>query len=269
MKLPLVSAVLNTGLAGLAITLLGGPLILGQMLLTSQSGALGEMNSRQATVTATGSANATAAAEVVKKRFMVYPNVSEFTQYAEFGSPQLTDTTYQSAVTFTAFANQQASYNGLMALYNAGSEPMAVSVQVGKLSGPMLRSRIWLTLTHDGGQPASLLTQSAARGATALTVADLSGMVGQTAVVGTDVVSGNVDQGALNLRSPLVSKHEVGEKVYFGPAFYLNGAEPILDTTHTVTLQPQQRATLSLVVATDAGAEAQTKAVLPLTIVGQ
>lgn len=251
----LTGALANSGLLAVVLLLVAGPLVLGSMIVTNQTGSLGAATSRPE------------AADVTQPVISVVPNTTDFQQYAQFGTPQSSQNTYQTSVTFTAFAGQIASYNGLISVANTSAQAQKLSVAVGKVSGELSHSRLWLTLSPEGKLATSLLTQAAKVGDQQLTVSDSSGLTGGQIVVGTTPMSATVAGATqLHVGQALPSAFGVGEKVYYGPAYFLNSATPTYDTTQTIELQPQQRAAIDMVVATDAGQPAQAQAVLPIVI---
>jgi hypothetical protein len=267
-KVRLSTPILNSALTLAVVGLLTGPLLLGQALMTSQSGALGVMDVRQP-------GSGAPATPVAVTRYGVTLNTADFQNYVSFSSPIQGDRIYQTSATFTAFAGQQASYTGLMTIVNPTAKPISLHVQTGTISGVVSHSRIWLTLAPDGMTPFTLLTQPGKPGDAHLTVADASALRAHRVVVGTDILSTTQTtlaqttqtiQTSLALTHALTKTYAVGEKVFLGPAFYLNSVLPILDMTQSVTLESQQKAIVTLVVATDVSTLATSKVVLPVVI---
>jgi hypothetical protein len=250
-KLALVLA--NTGLLAVVLVLLAGPLLLGQLLGSSQSGALG----------------ATQAAPAGRS-MTVYPNTTDFSQYATFNpSPLVEPLFYQTSVTFTAFAGQQAAYNGLLTVYNPSTSPLTIRAEVGRLSGDLMTSSVWMTLSPEGQSTISLLTAQAEVGARELQVADASGFTSGEMVI-NDVHMQATKKSAtqLSLSTPLSKAVAVGDKVYLGAAFYAKDFTPAVNTTQSIRLAPGSRATISLTVATEGG-KGQQQAVIPVTITAE
>jgi hypothetical protein len=204
----------------------------------------------------------------VATNYAIYPNTADFGQYASFSSaPDISPHVYQTSVTFTQFAGQQASYNGLMSIFNTGKKPLSVSVEGGTVSGVMEHTRLWLSLVPEGISSVSLVTEGAKVGDTTLTVGETAGLSSNEVVVGTDVHQAQVQSPtSLRLASPLTKAVAVGEKVYLGPVFYFNAAAPLLAGTQTVTIEPGQKAVVNMVVATDPGGQAQAQSVLPVVV---
>lgn len=244
----------NTGLLAVALLLLAGPLVLGQLLGTSQSGSLGE----------------TITVAQPTKQLSVFANSADFSQHATFNpSPIIEDLFYQTSVTFTAFVGQQATYNGLLTLSNPSQEPMDVVVESGNLSGDTGGVTAWLTLSPESHAAVSLLTAPAVEGATELKVADAEGFSGSNVTLGNEVLGAVKKDGTtVRLTAPLEKAAAVGDKLYLGPAFYDKSIEPKIGTTQAVRLAPQSRAVVSLsVVAEGDGDERQI--VMPLVVRAQ
>lgn len=250
-KLALILA--NTGLLAVVLVLLAAPLLLGQLLGSSQSGALG--------VTQTAAPD---------RQFSVIANTSDFSQYASFNpSPVVEPLFYQTSVTFTAFAGQQASYNGLLTIYNPSDSVLKVAVEGGNLSGETDGIMAWLTLAPENHPAVTLLTQPAAVGAKDLKVADAEGFSGGNVVIGDTLVSSTKKNATtLLLAAPLAKEVAVGDKVYLGAAFYNKQIQPQAGKTQTLTIAPRDRAVVSLSVSMD-GQGDQQKVVIPLTISSQ
>lgn len=253
MRHKLFLAIANTGLLGLVVALLAGPLLLGQLLGSSQSGALGAMSAAPA-----------------GRNMTVYQNTTDFAQYASFNpSPLIEPTFYQTSVTYTTFAGQQAAYNGLFTVYNAGTSTMVVRADVGRLSGQLSPSDVWVTLSPANHSTATLITDAAAAGVTNLKVADASGFNGGNVVIGEAVLHAKkVSATELLLDKPLAQAVAAGDKVYLGAALYAKQADAVIGSTQNVTLAPGERASLTLTVAT-AGGDGQGKVVMPISIVGE
>lgn len=242
----------NTGLLALVVILLAGPLVLGQLLGTSQSGALGE------TVTVISQP---------QRQLSVFANATDFAQHATFNpSPIEEDLFYQTSVTFTAFVGQQAMYNGLLTLTNSGSQPLAVVVETGNLSGEASGVTAWLTLSPETHPTVTLLTAPAAQGSVELKVADAEGFSGSKVVVGTQVLEASKkDATTLRLKSALGQTVAVGDKVFLGPTFYDKALQPKVASSQVVQLAPQSRAVVSLSVVAE-GQGDQQQIVLPITV---
>lgn len=258
LKSKIAAAIFNSGLLVVVLLLLSAPLLMGQLLSTYDSGALGET---------TTIANLSGAGQV-SAGFVVYPNVSDFHEYAQFSdAPVVGEAMYQTDVTFTAFAGQQAVYNALFTIYNTGGKSLQIKLEAGKLSSVLTNSRIWLSLTPDGQPASTLTTQAANSGSSRLQVAKLPEFDRAQAVVGSDVVEAKSESTtSLMLTKVLTRKVEIGEKVYLGPVYYNRSATPALPTSRVVVLQPQQKAVVSLAVETANGGTATSQAVLPLVI---
>lgn len=262
MKSKIAAAIFNSGLLVVVIVLLSAPLLMGQLLGTFESGALG--------VTTNQSAIQGEQPQQLAGGFAVYPNVSDFTEYAAFTEePMVGDGIYQTAVTFTAFSGQQAAYNSLFTVYNTSNDELKLQVNGGDLSGALPHSKIWLNMVPDGEIASTLVTQTAEVGDTILQLAQLGSDTYSMLVVGSDVFEGQKTSATtFTLNEPLTRQVVVGEKAYLGPLFYDGATEPVLASSHTITLFPQQKATVSLTVATSGEAETATsQAVLPLSIV--
>lgn len=252
MRHKLFLVIANTGLLAVVVVLLAGPLILGQLLGTSQSGALGE---------------SIAPVSNPSKQMTVFANATDFSEHASFNpSPIQEDLFYQTSVTFTAFVGQQAMYNGLITLANSGSQPLDIVVETGNLSGEADGISAWLTLAPESSTAITLLTAPAANGAKELKVADAQGFSGEQIVIGTQALAaGRQDATTITLASPLATSAAVGDKVYLGPAFYHKSVQPIIGATQVVQIAPQSRASVSLSVMAE-GEGDQRQIVLPLTI---
>lgn len=250
-KLALVIA--NTGLLAVVLVLLASPLLVGQLLGSAQSGALGVSQ-----VAPSG------------RELAVYANTTDFSQYASFNpSPVVEPLFYQTSVTITAFAGQQAAYNGLLTLYNPGTSPLRVSVDTGTLSGVAEHATMWLTVAPENHSAMTLLTQAAATGARDVKVADADGFTQGTVLIGGQVLTAAKKDGTtLRLGTPLVQPAAVGEKVYLGAVYYAKELKPKVAKTQTIILPPQGRASATLVVAADGGPE-QQQIVLPLAVVAE
>src|SRR5690606_3105469 len=110
MKSKIASVILNSGLLVLVVTLIAAPLLMGQLLGEYESGALG--------VATTGSNASSPSPNTTLNGISVYPNMSDFTEYAQFAKdPVVDENLYQTSVTFTAFSGQVAAYNSLFTLY--------------------------------------------------------------------------------------------------------------------------------------------------------
>jgi hypothetical protein len=255
----IAGAIINSGLMAVVLTLLGAPLYLGYRLGTPISATtLGAVDTR----------SIVNPSPVPAQSFAVYPNASDFSAYAQFGPPiKKGDVSYASDVTFTAFAGQQATYDGIFTVYNTGTQPLRLVVEGGTLQGDLSKSRVWITLSDDIHNPISLLTRSVTAVDTKLSVADPAALKGDTIVVGTRPLKVlKVQDTTLELANPVGFKAAIGDKVVLGPAFYLNAPIPVVPQTHVLTVAPQSRALVSLLVATDTGSSITGKAVLPIHI---
>jgi hypothetical protein len=250
-KLALVLA--NTGLLAVALVLLAAPLLLGQLLGSSQSGSLG--------VSQVAPSN---------RQLLVYPNTTDFLQYATFNpSPLVEPLFYQTSVTFTAFAGQQAAYNGLFTIYNPSSASIKVVVEGGTLSGETSAIQAWLTLANEAHSAMTLTTEKAEVGASTLKVADAEGLTGGTVSVdGATYKVTKVSPSELHLAEPLTTSIDVGQKIYLGAAYYNKQLKPQTSQTQTILLAPQARATITLSVLLADG-DGQQQVVLPLTITAE
>jgi len=260
MKSKIAAAIFNSGLLVVVIVLLSAPLLMGQLLGTYESGALGAATS--------GTVSSVEQSPEIVGDFAVYPNVSDFTEYAAFAEEPMTDDgIYQTAVTFTAFSGQQAAYNSLFTIYNTSNSELKLKVESGELSGELPDSKVWLSLVPDGHIGSTLVTQTANEGESVLKLAQMNNDGHEIIVVGGDVFEGQKSsESTFALDNPLDRQVNVGEKVYMGPIFYNGSTTPSLSSTHEVTLQPQQKATLNLVVATTASGGATLQSVLPISI---
>ncbi len=240
----------NTGLLAVVVALLSGPLLLGQLLGSSVSGTLGVTDSTPQT-----------------RQLLVYPNETDFSHYASFNpSPVIENLFYQTSVTFTTFADQQAVYNGLFTLYNPGATPLTVQAETGNLSGQVDGSQIWLTLSPTEHSAVTLVTESAAQGANEIVVADTTSFKQGAVFIGEQQVEAvRKSQTRLRLASPLAKAVTVGDKVYLGAIFYNKQLEAAASQTQSITLPPHGRAVLTLTVAT-VGEGDQEQVVLPLAI---
>ena len=260
MHTKLLSAVANSGLLVMVLVLLAGPLLMGQLLSTSQSGALGLASVRPPQ---------TSSSAGVQADFMVAPNVADFKNYAQFSSqPTVSDHFYQTSVAFSAFGGQLAAYNGLMTITNSSAKALKLEVEVGKLSGALPQSKIYVTLTTPGTGDSALLTQGAQPGSNTLMVSQTKDFSGGQVVVDGQVVKAKAEGvSVIGLLSPLAKPVNVGDKIYFNPAFFAGDVDPVLPNTQTLTVAPGQKAIINLAVATDVGAPATVQAELPLSIV--
>ena len=260
MKSKIASVILNSGLLVLVVTLLSAPLLMGQLLGEFESGALG--------VTTTGSPTSETSTLATLSGIAVYPNVTDFTEYAVFADdPVVSENTYQTSVTFTAFAGQQAAYNSLFTVYNTSNSTLSVSVEGGKLSTPLPGSQVWLSLVPDGGSASTLVTETAEAGSEAVRLAQAAGFTKGSAVVDGQLLEvAKVTPTSITLNSPLKSALAVGQRVYLGPVYYNRSVTPSPAASHTIQLQPQQRATINLAAATTADQTATSQSVLPIII---
>ena len=260
MKSKIAAVIFNSGLLVLVVTLLSAPLLLGQLLGEFESGALG--------VATTGSPANDSSALTTTSGIAVYPNVTDFTEYAAFADdPMVSENTYQTSVTFTAFAGQQAAYNSLFTVYNTSSSTLSVSVEGGKLSTPLPGSQVWLNIVPDGGAPSTLVTEAVEVGSEIVRLAQVSGFAQGNAVVDGQVLEvTKVTPTSISLASPLKSALAVGERVYLGPVYYNQSVTPSPSTSHTIQLQPQQKAIINLAAATTADQAATSQSVLPIII---
>jgi hypothetical protein len=240
----------NTGLLAVALVLLASPLLLGQLLSSSQSGALGVSQVAPA-----------------GRQLAVYVNSTDFSQYASFNpSPIVEPLFYQTSVTFTVFGGQQAAYNGLLTLYNPGTSSLKVSVESGNLSGATAKAKVWLTLSPEGHSAITLTTDQAEAGASQIKVADASSFEQGQVIIDNQVLKASRQNATtLLLAKALDRALPVGEKVYLGAAFYNEQLKPTIGQTQDIVLPPQGRALLTLTAATTDEAE-QQQLVLPLSI---
>lgn len=251
------SVVANTGLALMAVALLVGPLAVGQLVGSYQSGALGE-----STVVGQGALSVTG-------NFQVQTNAEEFTPYVEFDPNPVQDAGfYQTSITLTSFTKQQAAYNSLLLLTNTGVSPIKLQAQTGTMSGVMEHSEVWVSLTTADGAASTLTTQKAQSGQRQLQVGQNSGFDQGHVVVDGQILRGSAaGKSVINLVQPLSKTIEVGQRVYLGAAFYQKLAEPKQANTSVVTLEPGQQAGLSVVVATAEGELDTNQLVIPVTVV--
>lgn len=253
----LTTALANTGLLLVAVTILAAPLLLGQLLSSYQAGTLGESTQAPSSTTSTAAA-----------LFTTQTNPDQFAPYIEFDpQPVITSNSYQTSVTFTSFTKQQAAYNGLLTLTNTSDHTLIMQAEVGTLSGLADNSKVWLSLASDTLVASTLTTKAAAAGATSIPVASASGFNSGTVVLGDQIVSATAaNQNSLTLTKPLAVALPVGQKVYFGPAYFANQAKPNLADTRSVSLLPGQSINLNLVVATEKGDLDTNQLVLPLIV---
>ncbi len=263
MKSKLAAVVLNSGLLIVVVVLLSAPLLMGQLLGEFESGALG--------ITTTSPSTANSATTTAANGIAVYPNLTDFTQYAAFADqPESGPNTYQTAVTFTAFAGQQAAYNSLFTVYNTSNKALSVSVEGGKLSAPLPGSQVWLSIIPDGGIASTLVTEAAKAGSTQIRLAQTAGFKHGKIVANDQILSVDTTlPTAVTLVSPLKSELDVGQRVYFGPVYYSQSVTASPSSSHTIQLQPQQKATINLAVATVAGQTATSQSVIPIIIRAQ
>ncbi len=254
----LISLLANTGLLVVALVVLSAPLLIGQLIGSYQSGALGE------STTAQSGAQIGQAAGL----FAVQANPQQFAPYIEFDpQPVISNNTYQTSVTFTTFTKQQAAYNGLLTITNTSTQPTVVQAQVGTMSGLAENSKVWLSLASDSVPTSTLSTKQAIAGATAISVASTTGFNSGTVVIDNQTLTATAsDQATLTLSQPLAKALTVGQKVYFGPAYFANQAKPALASTQSVSLLPGQSMSLNLVVATESGDLDTNQLVLPIII---
>jgi hypothetical protein len=202
-----------------------------------------------------------------ERAMTVYANTTDFGDHASFNpSPLVEPLFYQTSVTITAFSGRQAAYNGLFTIYNNGSAPLRVAVDAGNVSGDMETVRMWMTLAEEAQPAMTLLTESAKAGNTTLTVGDTAGFTSGSVVLADSVVPVTTATATkLTTQSGLTKDAAAGDKVYLGPAFWNKGLKPVLARTRTLTLPPQGRGLISVVVSAGEGAE-QQKVVLPLSV---
>lgn len=260
MKSKIAAIILNSGLLVLVVTLLSAPLLMGQLLGEFESGALG--------VATSGTAAPQSATTPTSSGIAVYPNVTDFTQYASFSDqPVIGENSYQTSVTFTAFSGQQAAYNSLFTLYNTSNSVLSVSVEGGKLSGPLPGSQIWLSLIPDGGVASTLVTETVNAGSKEVRIAQTAGFKQGSVVIGDQVAEvEQIAPSSFTLAATLKSSVNVGQRVYLGPVYYNKSTTPSLENSHTIQLQPQQKATINLAVATESSETATIQSVLPIVI---
>lgn len=260
MKSKIASVIFNSGLLVLVVTLLSAPLLMGQLLGEFESGALG--------VATTGSPASDSSTLTTTSGIAVYPNVTDFTEYAAFADdPVVSEDTYQTSVTFTAFAGQQAAYNSLFTVYNTSNSTLSVSVEGGKLSTPLPGSQVWLSIVPDGGTASTLVTETAEVGSEVIRLAQAVGFAKGGAVADGQVLEViKVAPTSIILASPLKSALAVGQRVYLGPVYYNQSVTASPSVSHTIQLQPQQRATINLAAATTADQAATSQSVLPIII---
>lgn len=258
MKSRFISIVVNSGLMVVVVLLLSTPLLMGQLLATYESGALG--------VSTTGNNSSTA--PHATSLFAVYPNVADFSDYAAFSDqPVIEESFYQTAVTFTAFTGQQAAYNALFTIYNTSNQAQSIILEGGALSGNAAGTRVYATLVKDGQVGSTLVTESTESGAVDLRIGQAPDEFSGTMVVRDMVAEGQrLSQSSLQVTSPLPGELAVGDRVYFSPLFYNQTTEAQLTSTQTVSLQPQQKAVVNLAVETEAGDSDTSQLVLPLTV---
>lgn len=281
MKRQIAASIVNCGLMVGVVAILAGPVVLGQMLSSANKGTLGAEDVRLPGLPS-GSGGASPSAGPTAGGFAaaIYPNTTDFGQYASFSAqPLVSSQAYQTAVTFSEFPGQQASYNGLLSIVNTSKRELRLTLEGGTISGLMSQTRVWLSLVPDGMSPVTLVTEAASAGDQTLNVADATGLAGQAngeVVVGTDVhQASEASPTTLRLASGLAAPVGVGEKVYIGPVFYFNANSPLLGSTEVMTLKPGAKALVNMVVAMDgtpngSGAEAsRSEAVLPLVVRAQ
>ena len=262
MKSKLAAIIANSGLLVVVLVLLSAPLLMGQLLGEYETGALGAR---------TTNSDSVISAPQTGQRFAVYPNVSDFTNYASFSDqPMIGDNFYQTDITFTAFSGQQAAYNALFTVYNTSHQSLELTVEGSKLTTDLPDSQVWVSAILDGAVASSLVTEPAETGDTELKVAQADGFTGGNVVVGDLVLSASPKSGtSIELNQPLEQDIKVGEKIYFNPIYYGQKSTPNPAKTVAITLPPQQKVVINLAVATPSGSEATTQSVLPLTIMAK